>query len=106
MPEVFIDGIRYEYEGEQRLLQFIQDQGKEVPFFCYHPSMTAPANCRQCMVKVGQPIKDRETGESQFRLFDRIQSGPLFRYSQIFPGHGGVCPGCGVYRSFGPVQDP
>jgi NADH-quinone oxidoreductase subunit G len=63
MPEVFIDGKRFEYEGEQRLLQFIQDQGMEVPFFCYHPTMSAPANCRQCMVKIGQPVKDRETGE-------------------------------------------
>ncbi|MDZ7757580.1 molybdopterin-dependent oxidoreductase [Rhodohalobacter sp.] len=68
MPEVFIDGKRFEYEGDQRLLQFIQDQGMEVPFFCYHPSMSAPANCRQCLVKVGAPVKDRETGE--FELDD------------------------------------
>lgn len=63
MSEVFIDGKRYEYEGEHMLLQFILDQGKEVPFFCYHPAMSIPANCRQCMVKVGTPVKDRETGE-------------------------------------------
>ena len=63
MPELFIDGIRYEYEGSPKLLQFILDNGKEVPFFCYHPSMSAPANCRQCYVKVGMPVKDRETGE-------------------------------------------
>ncbi|WP_441000573.1 2Fe-2S iron-sulfur cluster-binding protein [Fodinibius sp. SL11] len=65
MPEVFIDGKRYEYDEEQdeMLLQFILDQGLEVPFFCYHPSMSIPANCRQCMVKVGTPVKDRETGE-------------------------------------------
>ncbi|MCC5913106.1 MAG: (2Fe-2S)-binding protein [Balneolaceae bacterium] len=82
MPEVFIDGERYIYEGEQRLLQFIQDLGKEVPFFCYHPSMSAPANCRQCMVKVGQPIKDRETGEYEvdengdrvIRWFPKLQT--------------------------------
>lgn len=63
MPEVFIDNKRYEFEGQPKLLQFILDQGLEVPFFCYHPSMSIPANCRQCLVKVGQPIKDRETGE-------------------------------------------
>jgi len=63
MPEVFIDGKRYEYEGEPHLLQFILDQGLEVPFFCYHPAMSIPANCRQCLVKVGTPVKDRETGE-------------------------------------------
>lgn len=64
------------------LLQFIMDQGLEVPYFCYHPSMSIPANCRQCMVKVGQPVKDRETGEYQLdengereiRWFPKLQT--------------------------------
>lgn len=63
MPEVFIDGNRYEFEGKPMLLQFMLDIGLEVPFFCYHPSMSIPANCRQCMVKVGTPVKDQEAGE-------------------------------------------
>lgn len=82
MSEVFIDGKRYEFEGQPRLLQFILDLGLEVPFFCYHPSMTAPANCRQCMVKVGSPLKDRETGEYELdedgnrviRWFPKLQT--------------------------------
>lgn len=82
MPEVFIDGKRYEYDGRPKLLQFILDQGKEVPFFCYHPSMSIPANCRQCLVKVGQPVKDRETGEYELdengerviRWFPKLQT--------------------------------
>ncbi len=82
MPEIFIDGIRYEFEGKHKLLQFILDQGKEVPFFCYHPSMSAPANCRQCYVKVGMPVKNQETGEyeldengeRQIRWFPKMQT--------------------------------
>ncbi len=82
MPEVTIDGKQFEFEGDHSLLQFILDQGLEVPFFCYHPSMTAPANCRQCMVKVGQPVKDRETGEFELdedgnrviRWFPKLQT--------------------------------
>lgn len=82
MPEVTIDGTRFEYEGDHTLLQFILDQGLEVPFFCYHPSMSAPANCRQCMVKVGQPVQDRETGEYELdeegnrviRWFPKLQT--------------------------------
>ncbi len=82
MPQVIIDGQTYEFEGKHKLLQFIQDLGKEVPFFCYHPSMTAPANCRQCMVKVGQFVKDRETGEYELdddgektiRWFPKLQT--------------------------------
>jgi len=63
MAEVFIDNERYEFEGDHMALQFILDLGKEVPFFCYHPSMSIPGNCRQCMVKAGQYLKDKETGE-------------------------------------------
>ena len=82
MPEVFIDGKRYEYEGEHQLLQFILDLGLEVPFFCYHPSMSIPANCRQCMVKVGMPVRNRETGkyelgddgEREIRWFPKLQT--------------------------------
>ncbi len=82
MPQVIIDGQTYEFEGQHKLLQFIQDLGKEVPFFCYHPSMSIPANCRQCLVKVGQFVKDRETGEYEtgengekvIRWFPKLQT--------------------------------
>jgi NADH-quinone oxidoreductase subunit G len=82
MSEVIIDGKTYAFEGQYKLLQFIQDLGKEVPFFCYHPSMSIPANCRQCMVKVGQFIIDRESGkhelddngEKVIRWFPKLQT--------------------------------
>lgn len=82
MPKIIIDNTAYEFEGEHKLLQFIMDLGKEVPFFCYHPSMSIPANCRQCLVKVGQYVKDRETGEyeldedgeKQIRWFPKLQT--------------------------------
>ncbi len=82
MPEVFIDNERYEFEGDHMALQFILDHGMEVPFFCYHPEMSIPANCRQCMVKAGQYMKDDETGEYQLdengdrkiRWFPKLQT--------------------------------
>ena len=63
MPTVTIDGALYEYEGSPKLLQFCLDHGLELPHFCYHPAMSIPANCRQCLVETGMPAKDRETGE-------------------------------------------
>lgn len=63
MPTVTIDGTSYAFEGQHKLLQFCLDQGIELPHFCYHPAMSIPANCRQCLVKVGMPKKDRSTGE-------------------------------------------
>jgi len=82
MAEIFIDNIRYEYEGNAKVLQFALDQGLEIPFFCYHPSMSIPANCRQCLVEVGMPVFNRETnsfdvddkGERIIRFFPKLMT--------------------------------
>jgi NADH-quinone oxidoreductase subunit G len=66
MPTVTIDGTPYEFEGKQRLLQFCIDQGIEIPYFCYHPAMSVPTNCRMCLVEAGNHARDRATGEYQF----------------------------------------
>lgn len=66
MPTVTIDGKAIEFEGKHTLLQFALDQGIEIPYFCYHPAMSSPTNCRMCLVDVGFHAKDRATGEFQF----------------------------------------
>ena len=63
MAKVTIDNQTYEFEGQQGLLQFCLDNGVDLPHFCYHPAMSAPANCRQCLVEVGTPQRDRATGD-------------------------------------------
>ena len=83
MPTVIIDGAVYEYEGQPKLLQFCLDHGVELPHFCYHPAMSIPANCRQCLVEVGTPVRDRVTGELQrdeqgepvVRFFPKLMTG-------------------------------
>jgi len=63
MSEIFIDNVRYEFEGQPKVLQFLLDNGLDHPFFCYHPSLSIPANCRQCYVEAGTPVKNRDTGK-------------------------------------------
>ncbi len=63
MPTVTIDNRPYAFEDGDTLLQFCSDVGIEIPHFCYHPAMSVPANCRQCLVKIGTPVKNRQTGE-------------------------------------------
>ena len=65
MPTVYIDGEAFPFEPGERLLQFCLDRGVEIPHFCYHPSMSVPANCRQCLVKVGTPVLNRETRQPE-----------------------------------------
>lgn len=61
MPHIIIDGKSFEYEGRPRLLQFAMDNGVEIPYFCYHPAMSTPTNCRMCLVEVGFPAFDPVT---------------------------------------------
>jgi NADH-quinone oxidoreductase subunit G len=82
MAEIFIDNKRFEFEGQVKVLQFILDQGLELPFFCYHPSLSIPANCRQCYVEAGTPVFNRETnsydvddnGERIIRFFPKLMT--------------------------------
>lgn len=65
MPTVYIDDQAYEFEGKHFLLQFALDHGVEIPYFCYHPAMSSPTNCRMCLVELGNQTRDRVTGEYQ-----------------------------------------
>lgn len=35
----------------------------DIPVFCYHPKMEPVGMCRMCLVEIGVPLRDRETGE-------------------------------------------
>ncbi len=37
--------------------------GIDVPVFCYHPKMEPVGMCRMCLVEIGRPLKDRNTGK-------------------------------------------
>jgi NADH-quinone oxidoreductase subunit G len=66
MPQITIDGKAFSYEGQPMLLQFALDHGVEIPYFCYHPAMSIPTNCRMCLVDVGFPATDRATGALKY----------------------------------------
>jgi NADH-quinone oxidoreductase subunit G len=37
--------------------------GIDVPVFCYHPKMEPVGMCRMCLVEIGRPLMDRNTGK-------------------------------------------
>jgi NADH-quinone oxidoreductase subunit G len=39
--------------------------GITIPVFCYHPLLSSVGMCRMCLVEVGTPSVDRETGQVQ-----------------------------------------
>ena len=65
MPKLVIDGKEILFEGEPKLLKFALDHDVEIPYFCSHPAMSIPTNCRMCLVEVGYQARDRATGAFQ-----------------------------------------
>jgi len=56
MVTVTIDGTTKQFPKGTILVEACNSLGADVPFFCYHPGLSSPAVCRQCLVDVkGQP---------------------------------------------------
>jgi NADH-quinone oxidoreductase subunit G len=52
LPKITIDDIELEVEAGQNIIQAASGIGIEIPHFCYHPSLSVVAQCRQCLVEV------------------------------------------------------
>ena len=56
LVNVVIDGQPYQFPKGKNLLEACQSVGVTIPFFCYHPGLSSPAVCRQCLVEIkGSP---------------------------------------------------
>ncbi|MFL5541368.1 MAG: molybdopterin-dependent oxidoreductase [Longimicrobiaceae bacterium] len=49
---VTIDGIELDVPKGTRVLDAAAMAGADVPHYCYHPGLTAPAQCRMCLVEI------------------------------------------------------
>jgi NADH-quinone oxidoreductase subunit G len=52
MIDFFIDGVPVQAEKGQTVMQAAVAAGINIPFFCWHPQLSTPGNCRICMVEV------------------------------------------------------
>ena len=51
MSRVNIDGIIYDADPGQNMLQTALSRGLDLPYFCWHPALGSVGACRQCAVK-------------------------------------------------------
>ncbi|HET6446057.1 MAG TPA: NADH-quinone oxidoreductase subunit NuoG [candidate division Zixibacteria bacterium] len=58
-----IDGIELAVPKGTLVVDAAKRIGKDIPVFCYHPKMTPVGMCRMCLVDVGMPVRDRQSGE-------------------------------------------
>lgn len=52
MPEFFINGNPVMAEDGQTVMEAARANGYFIPYFCWHPRLSVPGNCRICMVEV------------------------------------------------------
>jgi len=58
-----IDGVEVSVPQGTLVVDAAKWIGNEIPVFCYHPKMEPVGMCRMCLVEIGIPVRDRETGE-------------------------------------------
>src|SRR5579859_2787337 len=81
MPTFKLDGKPIPFEPGDSIIRAAWKQGIEIPHYCWHPGLSAPANCRMCLVEIKPPpgqkgvsldvlVLDKATGEY------RVQNKP------------------------------
>lgn len=63
MVKLTIDGQEMEAPEGTLIVDAARMHNIDIPVFCYHPKMEPVGMCRMCLVEIGRPVKDRETGE-------------------------------------------
>ena len=63
LVEINIDGQPVKVPAGINAIEAAALVGKEIPHYCYHPKLSVVGNCRMCLMEMGMPMRDRETGE-------------------------------------------
>jgi NADH-quinone oxidoreductase subunit G len=58
-----IDGVKVSVPKGTLIVEAAKKIGQEIPVFCYHGKMEPVGMCRMCLVEVGTPVINRETGQ-------------------------------------------
>lgn len=59
MPTFKLDGKEIPFEPGESIINAAYRQGIEIPHYCWHPGLSAPANCRMCLVEVKPAANQR-----------------------------------------------
>jgi NADH-quinone oxidoreductase subunit G len=66
LVNVQIDGVWHQVPRGMRMIEACKLAQNEVPHYCYHPKLTAPGNCRMCLVQMGMPPRPAPGQESTY----------------------------------------
>jgi len=55
LVNVQINGTWHQFPKGTRMIEAMKKVSVEVPHYCYHRKLSAPGNCRMCLVEMGMP---------------------------------------------------
>ncbi len=58
-----IDGIQVTVPDGTLVVDAAKMAGIDIPVFCHHPKLEPVGMCRMCLVEIGRPMLDRNTGQ-------------------------------------------
>jgi len=57
---IYIDDKPIEANPKESILQIANNNGFNIPFFCWHPELSIVGSCRMCLVEVGSPKRNQD----------------------------------------------
>ncbi len=57
LVNVQIDGVWHQFPKGTRMIEACRAAKVDVPYYCYHPKLSVPGNCRMCLVQMGMPAR-------------------------------------------------
>jgi NADH-quinone oxidoreductase subunit G len=87
---VIIDGVSVSVPKGTVVVDAAKKAEIDIPVFCYHPKLDPVGMCRMCLVEVGMPVRDRQSGEvvtdedgqPQIRFGPVLQTGCTVQVSE------------------------
>jgi NADH-quinone oxidoreductase subunit G len=55
LVNVQINGVWHQFPKGTRLIEACEQAGSYIPRYCYHKKLSAPGNCRMCLIEMGLP---------------------------------------------------
>lgn len=52
MVTIKIDGVEYKVNEKKNLIDAAKEVGVDIPYFCYHPSLSIVGMCRMCLIEL------------------------------------------------------
>jgi NADH-quinone oxidoreductase subunit G len=66
MVNVQIDGTWHQFPKGTRMIEACRSVKKDVPYYCYHPKLTIPGNCRMCLIQMGMPPRPTPGKDTEY----------------------------------------